>query len=148
MVAKATPCGRATMAPMQPAIKSALTVRGVTTGHHSKNGRNRVKFSFLMITAALLAKVHLAAVSSISIVRFSLFINISKCSRTTAGCLRPPAEGRTNVRGNNENSSGQRFFRSQIPFSSAIKAGFFPEGRMVNGTPGGLYFIRNPRYPG
>ena len=42
MVAKATPWGRTTMAPVSPATKSYLRVPRPTSGHHSRNGRKRL----------------------------------------------------------------------------------------------------------
>ncbi|BAV33471.1 hypothetical protein SCL_1158 [Sulfuricaulis limicola] len=38
-MAKATPCGRTTTAPVRPAMKSALTVARVTIGHQRRNGK-------------------------------------------------------------------------------------------------------------
>ncbi len=39
MVAKATPWGRATMAPVMPAMRSARKLLAVTRGHHFRKGR-------------------------------------------------------------------------------------------------------------
>src|SRR5260370_23988933 len=40
-VAKATPCGSTTMAPIMPASASALSVAAFTRGHHLRNGNKR-----------------------------------------------------------------------------------------------------------
>src|SRR3954464_14880858 len=43
IVAKATPCGSTTTAPIAPAIASARSVTRLTRGHQRRNGRTRAR---------------------------------------------------------------------------------------------------------